>query len=28
MSVKAATNLLAMLKGERPPDCLNPEIYG
>jgi len=28
MSVKAATNLLAMLRGERPPDCLNPEIYG
>ena len=28
MSVKAATNLLAMLQGERPPDCLNPEIYG
>ncbi len=28
MSVKAATNLLSMLKGERPPDCLNPEIYG
>ncbi len=27
MSVKTATNLLAMLKGERPPDCLNPEIY-
>jgi glyoxylate reductase len=28
MSVKAATNLLAMLRGGRPPDCLNPEIYG
>ena len=28
MSVKAATNLLAMLRGERPPDCLNPGIYG
>jgi len=28
MSIKAATNLLAMLRGERPPDCLNPEIYG
>ena len=27
MSVKAAKNLLAMLKGDRPPDCLNPEIY-
>lgn len=28
MSIKAAANLLAMLKGERPPNCLNPEIYG
>ena len=28
MALKAAENLLAMLKGERPPDCLNPEIYG
>jgi glyoxylate reductase len=27
MALKAAENLLAMLKGERPPDCLNPEIY-
>jgi hypothetical protein len=24
MAVKAATNLLAMLRGERAPDCLNP----
>ena len=28
MSLKAANNLLAMLKGKRPPDCVNPEIYG
>jgi len=27
MALKAATNLLAMLKDERPPDCVNPEIY-
>lgn len=27
MSLKAAKNLLAMLAGEVPPDCLNPEIY-
>ena len=27
MALKAAENLLAMLRGERPPDCLNPEIY-
>ncbi len=27
MSVKAARNLLAMLKGERAPDCINPEVY-
>jgi glyoxylate reductase len=27
MSVLAAQNLLAMLSGERPPTCLNPEIY-
>lgn len=27
MSLKAAQNLLAMLRGERPPDCVNPEIY-
>jgi len=28
MAAKAAMNLLAMLRGERAPDCLNPEIYG
>lgn len=28
MSLKAAENLLAMMRDERPPDCLNPEIYG
>ena len=27
MSVKAARNLLAMLRGERAPDCINPEVY-
>lgn len=27
MAVKAATNLLAMLRGQKAPDCLNPEIY-
>ncbi|TFG38177.1 MAG: D-glycerate dehydrogenase, partial [Syntrophobacterales bacterium] len=27
MSLKAAENLLAMLRRERPPDCVNPEIY-
>ena len=27
MALLAAQNLLAMLKGERPPTCLNPEIY-
>ncbi len=27
MAVKAATNLIAMVKGERAPDCLNPEVY-
>ncbi|GAB1483325.1 D-glycerate dehydrogenase [Treponema sp.] len=27
MAVKAATNLLAMLKGERAPDCINPRVY-
>ncbi len=26
MAVKAATNLTAALKGERPPDLLNPEV--
>lgn len=28
MSVMAAENLLAMIKGERAPQCINPEIYG
>ena len=27
MAVKAATNLLAMLKGERATDCINPKVY-
>lgn len=27
MALKAARNLLAMLAGERAPDCLNPQIY-
>jgi glyoxylate reductase len=27
MALKAATNLLAMMKGERAPDCINPSIY-
>ncbi|MCX8012777.1 MAG: D-glycerate dehydrogenase [Rectinema sp.] len=27
MAIKAATNLIAMLEGKRPPDCINPEIY-
>lgn len=27
MALKAANNLLAMLKGTRPPDCVNPELY-
>lgn len=27
MATKAANNLIAMLAGRRPPDCLNPEIY-
>ncbi|MDX9801844.1 MAG: D-glycerate dehydrogenase [Spirochaetia bacterium] len=27
MAVKAALNLIAMVKGEVPQDCLNPEIY-
>ena len=26
MELKAAENLLAMMSGARPPDCLNPEI--
>jgi hypothetical protein len=28
MARKAASNLIAMVKGERAPDCLNPEVYG
>ncbi len=27
MAILAAQNLLAMLSGQRPPTCLNPEIY-
>ncbi|HXV35768.1 MAG TPA: D-glycerate dehydrogenase [Myxococcota bacterium] len=27
MATKAASNALAMLRGERAPNCLNPEIY-
>jgi len=27
MAVMAAENLLAMLKGERAPNCVNPEVY-
>lgn len=27
MAQKAATNLAAMLRGERAPDCVNPEVY-
>ncbi|MBN2049240.1 MAG: D-glycerate dehydrogenase [Spirochaetales bacterium] len=26
MALKAAENIRAMLRGERPPDCLNPEV--
>ena len=28
MGIKAALNITAMIKGEKAPDCLNPEIYG
>lgn len=28
MGLKAAENITAMIKGEKAPDCLNPEIYG
>jgi len=28
MALKAARNLLAMLKAEHAPDCVNPEVYG
>lgn len=27
MAVKAARNLIAMVEGERAPDCLNPSVY-
>lgn len=27
MGLKAAENLLAGLRGKRPPDCLNPEVF-
>jgi len=27
MALKAARNLLAMLRGEHAPDCVNPEVY-
>ena len=27
MALMAARNLLAMLKGEKPPQCINPEIF-
>jgi len=27
MALKAANNLLDMLKGKKPPDCVNPELY-
>jgi glyoxylate reductase len=28
MAVMAARNLVAILKGERAPNCVNPEVYG
>lgn len=28
MALTAARNLLAMMAGERAPDCLNPQVYG
>ena len=28
MAVMAAANLLAGLRGERLPNCINPEVYG
>jgi len=28
MAEMAATNLVAMLRGERPPNCVNPEVLG
>jgi glyoxylate reductase len=27
MALKAARNLIAMIEGERAPDCLNPQVY-
>ena len=27
MGLKAAENLLAGLRGKRPPNCLNPEVF-
>jgi glyoxylate reductase len=27
MALKAAQNLIAMIEGERAPDCLNPQVY-
>ena len=27
MAIKAAENLLAMIRGEVPPNCINPEVY-
>jgi phosphoglycerate dehydrogenase-like enzyme len=27
MAIKAAANLIAMLEGKRPHDCINPQIY-
>lgn len=27
MALKAAQNLIAMVEGERAPDCLNPQVY-
>lgn len=28
MAMMAAENIIAVFKGERPPNCVNPEIYG
>jgi hypothetical protein len=28
MAAMAAANLIAGLKGERLPNCVNPEVYG
>ncbi|HRZ88907.1 MAG TPA: NAD(P)-dependent oxidoreductase, partial [Spirochaetia bacterium] len=27
MALKAATNVIAMVKNQKAPDCLNPEVY-